>query len=782
MLTNIINFSGFWFKRVRKSSGYWLSIALVAIPLGLVMQLSSIEYRYTNPTFAAISNLDNFLQITHVQSQRSSALAPYIAESIEQKSDSTIVYTVAKNLRVNGQEPHLIKADFVSGGYSKLGIKALYGDLNTINFANENEQIHVALSFSYWQSHFNGKEVIGQSMLLNEQAAIITAIMPPDFLSFFRDRHTDILLPYSFIERLGVGKKEEIDPSTISYIIKSEDSETLFINNIMSSLRTDALLFDDESLKLDKAYGISTERLQKILSRLKVLKYVFFILLVFSVIALLSFLASDNERRQNEIALVAMIGASTNDIRIKLSTEVLCIILTLSFFILLCLPATVFFVDTVIPTVNESANQIDGYSLFTLLLFMFFLAISILIFTFFQSSMSKASLGRGATVSLGQKLQTYLLLSLLGCLSCVSVLISLQLTVKQIRYTQFERGYIVDNSYVVEFSFPKIGGTFFVNELPQILVNELSSESIIDSAALTTVPMLLDRSSYSAFYNNAMVPIGGRNNPQVLTNRVSPNYFSVAGITLIKGKTLNWENYKQIVVNESLWKQFFENVELSEAKLKQVGTSGQPIVYEIVGVVSDIYLKDPDDLPEPTIYQLTSTITGNESIYLRSHHNKTVISDIVQLVISRNQINLFSPTVHSLSELVNKQEKPKKALLITSILITTITILTTLLFIISSTRLLLRKSAREIAVKLALGATTIGLVTREFGMVSLLTTLVLFVLVGASNSIYSLGEGLLPSKYSIGLILFIIIFLTLTFFVLFLGMSNVKRRAWSYLS
>ncbi len=771
-----------WWLRHKTSAGTWLSLCLVSLPIALLLQVWTIQATYLSPGFAALKPSGTVTQIVHQQGNNASPLASYLAKEFQQRAQLTVLYEKMRWLKwSDAEQEHEVAAAFISGGFSELGLKPALGSFTAMEFPTADMQLQLAISHQFWTAHFQQKNVIGQTLTLNGKLAVIAAVMPADFVSFRSEQHADLVVPFSFLAQLGLSDGDQLSPDVFSYVL--HNSPVLpQLAQLETELKDEALLFDDESFSTSAAFGMSVRQFETIKARLELLSQLFIGLLLFSLLAFTSHIASASDKRLNEMSLRQMLGATAAQLAYQRHLEMLVTVgLVLMVSLLLFWPGA-WLLSLMLPDIPATQFELSVAKLSLLLQLLVGVSIVISLILYAQHRWTQHSLGRGATVSKAEKVQTFVLLAALFVLSSGALTYSSQLLQKQWQYSQLDRGYSTDQLFIVSFDFPKFGGTYYVNKVPALLVNNLTATAEIEQAALTSSPVLFPSAAYVNFYTSTGAALTGRNNAQVLTNHISPNYFEVMGIELLQGQHLNWDNYWQVVISESLWLQHFKDMPLSQAQITQTMTDGERRAIQVVGVVKDIHRINPDDPVTPTVYRTMPTITGEEYIVLKSTASPEPLLQLVQQELSRLDTTLQNPQVVSASELISQQQAPQLALLSTSLVLTLVVLVSSLLFCLNAVSLLTKKSARELALRLTLGARHSQLILKELVTLSAiyvplvfccaLALPYLFVQLDAASSNFNLDLLFIGFNFA---------FLFFTLVVLHVSVSKIKHHSWHHL-
>ena len=143
----------------------------------------------------------------------------------------------------------------------------------------------------------------------------------------------------------------------------------------------------------------------------------------------------------------------------------------------------------------------------------------------------------------------------------------------------------------------------------QQLINRVQALPGVESASIAQSAPL------SFFYSPALAaptiveghePPAGQNPPIIGNNTIGPNYFQTVGIPILRGRDFT-EEVKQgapkvVIINETMAHRFFANEEPLGRRLRVRPRGGQPVSYEIIGVVRDSkYLSLGED-PAPFLF------------------------------------------------------------------------------------------------------------------------------------------------------------------------------------
>lgn len=707
-----------WFQQTVRDLRFWLTSVLLALPICVLAQIFFIQKAYLDPTFTGIENTNLIRNAVSHQDGKYQAIEHYIAEEIIEHWPASVAYERTKWLDAKIDSVKILtEVSFFSGGYESLGIKPLLGSLESMEFPSIGTQMTLAISNEFWGRRFNwSKNIIGQTIIISGKAIKIVAVMPTSFQSFKRNRKTDLIIPFEYISELNLGDSQEILPDTQSYIIAESVVLDIIEKTASHYFKEQALLFDESEIILNEAIGVDSLEFITVSKRIYLLTMLFLCLLFFCLIAFVTYFVGLLTRKQKEYFVRRLCGANTQHLFWQ---ELLDVLLTV-LFILSCCTLLFQFVSELVrvflPQV-EADYFIFPWKIFAQIMFVSFILLSIIIgaFSFIQYNFVTSHVGRGQSASLAQKLQSYFLSVLLVCVSSFALFMAFSILQHQYTLNEKNLGFQLEQRFITNFEFPRgQTGTFYANNLPQLLLQNLASSPTIISAALTNIPPFLNKTSYTQFYTPSLEPIGSGQSGNVLFDYVSPNYFDVLGQKLIKGKKLEWGNYWQVLVNRTLWDRYLSQYSLTEAKLIKYDTSGEKFALDVVGVVEDAYLHGRDRVPQPIVYRVAVTITGYESLIVRSSQTPLEIEKTLNNSISEIDVNFGEFKLESLELLGVTENAPRKAILAVSVYGSVLMFLSTLIYTFSSITQLVNKSAREIAIRTILGARLLSLVLNEF--------------------------------------------------------------------
>jgi len=145
----------------------------------------------------------------------------------------------------------------------------------------------------------------------------------------------------------------------------------------------------------------------------------------------------------------------------------------------------------------------------------------------------------------------------------------------------------------------------------QRLLEEVSGQSGMQEAALTSsLPFATGNPGFVIFMNGQEEVRPGM--PTANFRSVSPDYFRVMGIPLLKGREFSGADHESApmvaVINEAMAKRYWPNADPIGQRIKE--TSNQAVWREIVGVVGSVRHRDRGEEPRPEMFVPWSQVPG----------------------------------------------------------------------------------------------------------------------------------------------------------------------------
>lgn len=706
-----------WLKYLLHNSSFWFATLLLVIPMCVLTQLIFIEKAYLDPTFTGITNKQNIRNAVLVQGGRYQALEHYIADEIENNWTAKIVYERTKLLELNYNstlEP--VGVSFVSGGYEFLGIEPIVGILDSMEFPVKGGPINVAITDKFWRGKFSSDlNIVGKQIIVAGKLVTIVAVMPKSFKGFRKGSEVDVVIPFTYLTDLTYDSEQDIFPDTQSFILAKNSVLMNIESRVTSFLKEESLLFGEDKIILNQAIGVDSLEFVTVSYRVYLLKVLFIILFLFCFLAFIAYYSGSTEKKLREHIVRTFCGANRTQILLQEGLD----ILFTTIFILICFAFIFPFIDLLVkvflPHVVIDYFTINWYEYVRICISGFGTLIAILsIVNMFQFKMLKANIGRGQSIGLGQKIQSYLIAATLVCFSSLALFFAVIILKNQIDIGGKKFGFEVENRFIVTFEYPKeLANTFYVNDLAELLLKGITSSDVIE-VSITSVPPFQKKTSYAQFYTPDLKPIGSGEHGNVLIDHVSPNYFKVAGIKLMKGSELVWGNYWQVIVNRTLWEKYLKEYSIADVKLIQIENDGYKRSLSVIGIVEDTLLNGRDETAQPIVYRLVPTITGFESLFINSTGTIEQIENAVKSGVQGVNVNFTNFKIESLEVLANQENLSRQAILYVSVFCALLMIVSTIIYSYNSVGQLVKQGAREIALRSALGASHLKLISSEF--------------------------------------------------------------------
>jgi len=192
-------------------------------------------------------------------------------------------------------------------------------------------------------------------------------------------------------------------------------------------------------------------------------------------------------------------------------------------------------------------------------------------------------------------------------------------------------------------------------------------------------------------------------------NSVSPGYFHALGIHVLAGRDFRPSDTKQssqvAIVNESFARYYFGNEQAVGRRIGRGTDPGTPTNIEIVGVVNDTKyesLKQPS--PRQVFLSATQSYVGNATVYVRTAHEPQTAFETIRKTVHELDPNVPITSLKTLDHQVNESLATERMI---ATLSTGFSILATLLAVIGLYGVMsytVTRRAREIAIRMALGA------------------------------------------------------------------------------
>jgi putative ABC transport system permease protein len=710
-----------WFKQVVANKAFMFIMLLLAFPISILFNFQLIEQSYLNASFAGLSSNSPLRSISIHEDDRANAIEFFLADEITNKwPDVNISYERRMNaeLELNANIEQ-VQLSFFSGGFKLLGLNAYKGTLSSLEFPSSGSALVAAITYDYWQKHFQQRNIIGKPLLIKGKAVTIVAVMPKTFKSFQKNSKVQFVMPFSQLSALQGGYETNITPDTFSYLLADNSLLNKITHEINEYFQNELLISEQSFIDINHAIGVNPSDYAMVTKRINLLKVLFLVLVIFCLVAFITYFAGENSNKQQEYLVRALCGASEQSLFYQKLLETGLTVLMISLLTVLLLPLTGYLVQLFLPQIPLELFAWQFTSFFSLLVILVLvLLVAILLIFILQNKFIKTAIGRGQSTSFSEKAQGYGLISLLFVFTIIAIAGSYSLAKQQQALYQVSLGFSAENRYIATFEPPKNFKPMMADSKPiQLLLQQLKKHPEIIDIGLTFHPPLTGGISFLSWYTSSGKAIGTSIKSLTVSDNISPQYFSALGAKLIKGRSFSWQDQHKVIVNKTLWNNYLAGQSLSQAVLlnKVFLQSGKAKMREnqVIAVVDDIYTSGPDTPPEPTVYQLANFLLGAESFVIHSTHSKAELSTIIQQEVANFDVGFKGLKITSLNELVNKENQPRYALLVVTLIATLIMFMATLIFIYNTLEQLTLKNARELALMHCVGANTAAIIKQE---------------------------------------------------------------------
>src|SRR5215467_5142690 len=505
-----------------------------------------------------------------------------------------------------GSTPERINGARISTGLlPTLGLQPLYGRNLTAEEDQEGGAKVVLLSHGLWQRQFGADAgVVGRAVRLDEQSYTVIGVLPPGF-NFPTDKELFVPLALSaraltnyqgffltLIARLKTGVTRPQADAELATIIRPGARGPRFERVRVLGLQ-EALVVDVRTMML------------------VLMGAVLFVVLI-ACANLANLLLTAAARRQKEIAVRLSLGASHSRVVRQFLTESLLLAglggaagLLLAY----CgMPLINAMLPSAIPRIGEIG--VDGRVLgFTSALTMAsgLLFGSLPALRASQTALTEVLKAGSRTLSGGfgsRRLRASLVVSQVAL--TVVLLTGAGLLIKSfVRLQQTPLGFRPERLLTARITLPRSAYATTPQRLSfaDRLLEEFRRQPGMQEVALTShLPFATGNQAFGILMNGQEK--GGPGMPIAQFRSVSPDYFRVMGIPLLKGREFSGADHERApmvaVINETMAKRYWPNADPIGQRIKE--TSNQSAWREIVGVVGSVRHRARREEPRPEIF------------------------------------------------------------------------------------------------------------------------------------------------------------------------------------
>jgi predicted permease len=623
-------------------------------------------------------------------------------------------------------EPEQIDIAAVSSDYFRtLGVEAVQGRTFLAGEDQPGKENVVLLSYEFWQRRFQGKDVVNQSLNLDDKTLSIIGVMPPatNFPNQGEQsafpKHIDLWVSLP-LDRNNIGYWNYLVVGRLKPGYQPVDAQ-----RELQSLWQDFVGQYDAQLGAGSlgpgAYVVLVPLKERIVGNIRT---PLLVLLVGAGLVLLiacanigNLLLARATTRTREIALRRCLGAAQGRIIRQLLTEsfLLAVAGGVSGLILAAWSIALMrsFLATQVPLIDFARVDAKvllfamGASMVTGIIFGFAPALRGSRLNLHDAIKEGA---RGSTSRAGRRLGDAFVIVQVA-LSIV-LLIGAMLLVRSFRnLMSVDPGFKADNVLSATVSLPKSrypDDASVRNFFHQLLEGVQSSPGVNSAAVCQVVPFSGGGGGY-VFTVEGYVPRQGEPARDAWRRSVSPDYFSTMGIPILKGRhfeTGDQENSQLVtIVDEKLAAEYWPGVDPIGKRIKTGGPTSKAPWLTVVGVARSVKNRKLDENPKFYVYQPFTQWTQRETSVVM----KTSVDPETTVAGLRNRVSALDATlpVYEITTVENSVARSVSTRRLASNLLTGFALTALLLAVIGIYGVIslnVNNRMNEFGIRLALGA------------------------------------------------------------------------------